>query len=408
MSAPKSGADAQVVEENGQCSPLPQARPPAQAPSSGGGSRARLRGPALAGWLGRALPVGPARAAGRLERRSVHLQFAAAAVRADGAAMRSAPGRSGSGWWLPLSAGGPNAGPRPANRCAMRPSSRSPSFNKSEPSSSWSRDRRRHRARRPSRPPNRRSTKAPRDHHRSVVSPIRSARSAQVARAGRGVPVHLVLDVISNVAGPAAVLSVELFARGRCRPPSSDYAIQAGQAAFLRWRWWAPTMPMGRVVEAEFKQEGRPARVAASFAPRALFRPTAARWRDGRQADRPGGPPAADVDLSFPDAGEGVAAAAPGARRQRPPTSNAGPGSVGTGLWGRSAHFSADPALEGGVGSRPPDSGGFRFLCGALPRAATARIRCAPPRSPYDAGRPLVAALVKTQGPRKALHARGC
>jgi len=151
---------------------------------------------------------------------------------------------------------------------------------------------------------------------------------------------------------------------------SVDYAIQQGKRSFVAL---VPDNAYGSVVEAEFKQEvaRKGGRVVA------LERYPA---DGGKMADAAKliAQAATRADVIFiPDAGEGVAAAAQalaanGLNLKRLQV-------VGTGLWDDPRIF-ADPALEGG-GSRRRTRAASAPLRGATARA-TARIRCAPPRSP--------------------------
>ena len=209
-------------------------------------------------------------------------------------------------------------------------------------------------------------------------------QAAQVARV-RNVPV-LAFSTDSNVAGRGVYLLSFL--------PETDvdriveYAIAQGRKSFVAL---VPDNAYGAVVEAEFKQvvSRKGGRVVA------LERYPA---NGGNMGDAPRliAQAAAQADVLFvPDAGDGAVAAvravaAAGVNLKRLQV-------IGTGLWDDPRIF-AEPALAGGW-YPAPDSAGFR----AFSTRYRARYNQDPVRTAtlaYDAVA-LVAALVKTQGPRR-------
>jgi len=209
-------------------------------------------------------------------------------------------------------------------------------------------------------------------------------QAAQVARA-RNVPV-LAFSTDSNVAGRGVYLLSFL--------PESDvdriveYAISQGHKSFVAM---VPDNAYGAVVEAEFKQvvSRKGGRVVA------LERYPA---QGGNMVDSAKliAQAATHADVLFlPDAGDGVvsavqALAAAGLNLKRLQV-------IGTGLWDDPRIF-GEPSVAGGW-YPAPDSAGFR----AFATRYRARFNQDPVRTAtlaYDAVA-LVAALVKTQGPRR-------
>jgi ABC-type branched-subunit amino acid transport system substrate-binding protein len=209
-------------------------------------------------------------------------------------------------------------------------------------------------------------------------------QAAQVARA-RNVPV-IAFSTDSNVAGRGVYLLSFL--------PESDvdriveYAISQGRRSFVGM---VPDNAYGAVVEAEFKQvvSRKGGRVVA------LERYPAQGGNMGDSAKLIA-QAAAHADVLFlPDAGDGVvsvvqALSAAGLNLKRLQV-------IGTGLWDDPRIF-AEPSVAGGW-YPAPDSAGFR----AFATRYRARFNQDPVRTAtlaYDAVA-LVAALVKTQGPRR-------
>jgi ABC-type branched-subunit amino acid transport system substrate-binding protein len=209
-------------------------------------------------------------------------------------------------------------------------------------------------------------------------------QAAQVARA-RNIPV-LAFSTDSNVAGRGVYLLSFL--------PETDvdriveYAIAQGRKSFVAM---VPDNAYGSVVEAEFKQV-----VARKGGRVAALERYPVNGGDMGNAARLIAQAAAQADALFlPDAGDGVVAAvravsAAGLNLKRLQV-------IGTGLWDDPRIF-AEPALAGGW-YPAPDSAGFR--------AFSTRYRTHYNQEPvrtatlaYDAVA-LVAALVKTQGPRR-------
>jgi branched-chain amino acid transport system substrate-binding protein len=209
-------------------------------------------------------------------------------------------------------------------------------------------------------------------------------QAAQVARA-RNVPV-IAFSTDSNVAGRGVYLLSFL--------PESDvdriveYAISQGRRSFVAM---VPDNAYGAVVEAEFKQivSRKGGRVVA-------IEHYPAQGGNMGDAAKLIAQAAAQADVLFlPDAGDGVISAvqalgAAGLNLKRLQV-------IGTGLWDDPRIF-AEPAVAGGW-YPAPDSAGFR----AFATRYRARYGQDPVRTAtlaYDAVA-LVAALVKTQGPRR-------
>jgi ABC-type branched-subunit amino acid transport system substrate-binding protein len=209
-------------------------------------------------------------------------------------------------------------------------------------------------------------------------------QAAQVARA-RNVPV-IAFSTDSNVAGRGVYLLSFL--------PESDvdriveYAISQGRRSFVAM---VPDNAYGAVVEAEFKQvvSRKGGRVVA------LERYPAQGGNMG-DAAKLIAQAATHADVLFlPDAGDGVISAvqalnAAGLNLKRLQV-------IGTGLWDDPRIF-GEPSVAGGW-YPAPDSAGFR----AFATRYRARFNQDPVRTAtlaYDAVA-LVAALVKTQGPRR-------
>jgi branched-chain amino acid transport system substrate-binding protein len=209
-------------------------------------------------------------------------------------------------------------------------------------------------------------------------------QAAQVARA-RNIPV-IAFSTDSNVAGRGVYLLSFL--------PETDvdriveYAISQGRKSFVAM---VPDNAYGAVVEAEFKQvvSRKGGRVVA------LEKYPA---QGGNMADAAKliAQAAAHADVLFlPDAGDGAISAvqalnAAGLNLKRLQV-------IGTGLWDDPRIF-AEPSIAGGW-YPAPDSAGFR----AFATRYRARFNQDPVRTAtlaYDAVA-LVAALVKTQGPRR-------
>jgi len=209
-------------------------------------------------------------------------------------------------------------------------------------------------------------------------------QAAQVARA-RNIPV-IAFSTDSNVAGRGVYLLSFL-------PESDvdrivDYAISQGRRSFVAM---VPDNAYGAVVEAEFKQvvSRKGGRVVA------LERYPAQGGNMG-DAAKLIAQAATHADVLFlPDAGDGAISAvqalsAAGLNLKRLQV-------IGTGLWDDPRIF-AEPTLAGGW-YPAPDSAGFR----AFATRYRARFNQDPVRTAtlaYDAVA-LVAALVKTQGPRR-------
>ena len=209
-------------------------------------------------------------------------------------------------------------------------------------------------------------------------------QAGQVARA-RGIPV-IAFSTDSNVAGRGVYLLSFL--------PESDvdriveYAVSQGRRSFVTL---VPDNAYGSVVEAEFKQV-----VARKGARIVALERYPANGGNMGEAAKQIAQAAARADVLFiPDGGDGVAGAAQalaanGLNLKRLQV-------IGTGLWD-DPHVFSDQSLDGG--SYPaPDSAGFR----AFSTRYRARYNQEPVRTAtlaYDAVA-LVAALVKTQGPRR-------
>ncbi|HEY1541347.1 MAG TPA: penicillin-binding protein activator [Xanthobacteraceae bacterium] len=209
-------------------------------------------------------------------------------------------------------------------------------------------------------------------------------QAAQVARA-RNIPV-IAFSTDSNVAGRGVYLLSFL--------PETDvdriveYAIAQGRKSFVAM---VPDNAYGSVVEAEFKQV-----VARKGGRVVALERYPVNGGDMGNAARLIAQAAAQADALFlPDAGDGVVSAvravsAAGLDLKRLQV-------IGTGLWDDPRIF-AEPALAGGW-YPAPDSAGFR----AFSTRYRARYSQEPVRTAtlaYDAVA-LVAALVKTQGPRR-------